>query len=128
MAEQSKTVWSWVYEPEHHRPQAAGRGRYSRPLAVRDQLVVQSFGQEVRRLREERELSASELAMIVGVSQPTIIKIETDCRANIELRLLWDFAEALGVQPAHFLNVCEKAVLAGARQHLRRKPVERKKP
>jgi hypothetical protein len=47
---------------------------------------------------------------MVGMSQPSIVKIETDSRANIELRLLWDFADALGVKPAHFMRACQRTV------------------
>jgi len=117
MTEPSKTVWSWVNQPEKRRPKADGVGRYSRPLSLRDQVVVTAFGQEVRRLRMKRDLSARDLAKIVGMSQPSIIHIETKCRVNVELRLMFDFAEALHVKPSHFLDVCEKAVLEAEQKH-----------
>ena len=103
-------VWSWVTEPVTSRPEAVGPGRYSRPLSVRDQAISVAFGQEVRRLRLKAALSTRQLAQIVGLSQPWIVNIETKPRANIELRLMWDFAEALEVAPDHFLRVCEEAI------------------
>lgn len=105
-----KNVWSWVNQPENFRPEAFGPGRYSRPLSVRDQLIAATFGQEVRRLRTLAKMSTRELGGIVGMSQPTIVKLENDHGANIEMRLMWDFAEAFGVDPDHFLRVCEEAI------------------
>lgn len=110
MATVSNTVWSWVGERESTRPSAKGRGRYSRPLAVRDQVIAEAFGKEVRRLRLQAKLSTRELAQKVGLSQPWIVNIETKHGVNIELRLMWDFAEAFGVNPSHFLLVCQGAV------------------
>lgn len=102
--------WSWVHEPETSRPAAKGVGRYTRPLAGRDQVVMVAFGAEVRKLRCEREFSARQLATMLGMSQPAITQIETGKRANIDLRLVWDFAQALGVSAAHLVAVCEHAV------------------
>lgn len=109
-----KTIWSWVNQPENSRPEATGPGRYSRPLAVRDQVIAAAFGKEVRRLRLEAKMSTRELAGVVGVSQPSIIMLEKDQGANIELRLMWDFAEAFNVEPDHFVQVCETAVTAAS--------------
>lgn len=65
----------------------------------------------MRRLRQlKNDMSTYALANLVGMSQPAIVKIETGEAPNIELRLIWDFAEALGVEPWHFLNNCEVAV------------------
>lgn len=105
-----KNVWSWVNQPENFRPEASGPGRYSRPLSVRDQVIAATFGQEVRRLRTLAKMSTRELGAIVGMSQPAIVKLENDHGANIELRLMWDFAEAFGVEPDHFLQVCKEEI------------------
>lgn len=118
-----KKIWSWVNQPENIRPVAAGPGRYSRPLAERDQVIAEAFGKEVRRLRLIAELSTRELAGIVSMSQPAIVKLEKGQGSNIELRLMWDFAEAFGVDPNHFTLVCQKAVKAAKLKLFRqRKP------
>lgn len=114
----AKQVWSWVGDQADDRPVATGPGRYSRPLAVRDQVIAQAFGQEVRRLRVKAKLSTRDLGQRVGLSQPWIVRIETKPDANIELRLMWDFAEALDVDVEHFLLVCTAAV-AEAKSKLR---------
>lgn len=105
----TKPVWSWVHQPENRRPQADSPGRYSRPLSLRDQVIAEAFGNEVCRLREVRGLSARDLARLVSMSQPWITNIEKG-KGNVELRLIWDFADALGVTPDIFLRVCSKAV------------------
>lgn len=102
-------VWSWVSQPKSARPGTKGSGRYSRPLSERDKLISRAFGQEVRRLRQAAKLSTYKLAELVGVSQPMIIYIETR-EVNLELRLMWDLAEALGVEPLHFAAICDRAV------------------
>lgn len=113
----AKPIWSWVGKQEPDRPVANGPGRYSRPLAVRDQVIAQAFGQEVRRLRIKAELSTRELGRMVGLSQPWIVRLETKPGANIELRLMWNFAEALGVEVEHFLLVCHGAVVHASSSH-----------
>lgn len=107
----TKPVWSWAHQPENRRPPANRPGRYSRPLSIRDQVIAEAFGKEVCRLRELRKLSARDLARRVGMSQPWVTKIENG-KGNVELRLIWDFADALGVSPARFVRVCNEAVEA----------------
>lgn len=102
-------VFSWVGQPEGMRPQAQKAGRYSRPLSGRDRIVAAAFGDEVRRLREKAKMSTRQLADLVGMSQPAIVYIENH-RANVEMRLMWDFAEALGIEAAQFVAVCDRAV------------------
>lgn len=109
-------VWSWVGQPVSARPKATGTGRYSRPLSKRDKVVALAFGAEIRRLRKVAQMSTRQLAELVGMSQPSIVYIETR-GANIEMRLMWDFAEALGVEPMHLAAVCDRAVsLAAAKR------------
>jgi DNA-binding XRE family transcriptional regulator len=112
-------IWSWVNQPENRRPEASGPGRYSRPLAVRDQVIAAAFGKEVKRLRLLAQMSTRELAGIVGMSQPSIVMLEKDKGANIELRLMWDFAEAFSVEPDHFMQVCQGAVQIAETKRLR---------
>jgi DNA-binding XRE family transcriptional regulator len=102
-------VFSWVGRPSSDRPAAKGAGRYSRPLSGRDKIIAAAFGDEVRRLRKKAGMSTQQLADLVGVSQPSIVYIEKH-RANVELRLIWDFAEALGVEAAQFVSVCDRAI------------------
>lgn len=104
-----KPVWSWAHQPESSRPAAKRPGRYVRPLSIRDSLVAVAFGREVCRLRELRGLSTAELGRRVSLSQPSVTNIENG-KGNIELRLVWDFADVLGVPPSHFLRVCNEAV------------------
>lgn len=80
-----------------------------------------AFGAEVQRLRTERELSARELATMVNMSQPAITQIETGKRGNAGIRLLWDFAQALGVSASHFVSVCERAVVLEEAKRVTRK-------
>ena len=102
-------VFSWVNQPESKRPAASGPGRYSRPLSERDKIVAAAFGDEVRRLRTAAGMSTRTLARLVGLSQPAIVYVEKH-RANVELRLIWDFAEALAVEPTQFIAICDRAV------------------
>lgn len=114
-------VWTWVDQPEQQRPQATGPGRYSRPLAQRDLVIAAAFGKEVRRLRRLAKMSTRGLGLIVGMSQPAIVKLEKHDGANIELRLVWDFAQALDVTPDHFMEVVELAVQTAQRKTSRRR-------
>lgn len=113
--------WSWVNQPTTSRPVAARRGRYSRPLSVRDAVIAGALGREVRRLRQALNLSQYELADRVGVSQPAINQIERTRRASVHFRQLFDFADALGVSATHFVAVCTSAADAFEKRLRRRK-------
>lgn len=113
-------VWSWTNEPESRRPAAQRPGRYVRPLSIRDSVIAEAFGSEVKRLRELRKLSTRDLARRVSVSQPWITNIEKG-NGNVEVRLMWDFAEVLGVSPNRFLRVCSEAVKAAETKMFRSK-------
>ena len=52
--------------------------------------------QDLAALREERGLSQSELAKLLGVSQPAVAKIESGKVRNLELKTLFRYAAALG--------------------------------
>lgn len=103
-------LWSWVNKPESARPPAKGPGRYVRPLAVRDRVIVSAFGTEIRRLRLERGLSTYQLAERLSMRGPAVQRIESKRMVNIDLRLVWDFADALGVRPLHLIDVCIRAI------------------
>lgn len=113
MSKGTLSVWSWVGQPAACRPLPKGVGGYKRPLSQRDQIIAKAFGAEVRRLRLAAKLSTRQLAELISLSQPMIIYIEK-CRVNIELRLMWDFAEAFGVEATHFTSVCDRAVTLAA--------------
>lgn len=83
--------------------------------------MIAAFGKEVRRLRRLVKMSMRELALIVGMSQPAIAKLEKNDGANIELRLVWDFAQALNATPDHFMQVVELAVQTAQRKLPRRR-------
>lgn len=109
--------FSWVGRQQSDRPAAGRAGRYSRPLSGRDKIVSAAFGNEVRRLRLKSGWSTRQLADLVGMSQPSIVYIEQH-RANVELRLIWDFAEALGIEAAQFVAVCDRAITLATIQKL----------
>ena len=57
-----------------------------------------ALGERVRRLRTERALSQSELAVAAGVTKLTISRIERDIKFP-HPKTLRNLAEALGVRP-----------------------------
>lgn len=63
---------------------------------VEEMLNEMRIEQDLAALREERGLSQSQLARILGVSQPAIAKIESGRVKNLELRTLVRYAVALG--------------------------------
>ena len=110
-------VWSWVNKPESLRPPTSGPGRYSRPLSARDDVIATALGQEVRRLRTQIGMSTRELGAILGMSQPSVSKLERNDGTNIELRLIWDLASAFDVPIGHFIDVCQRAVDSARAKH-----------
>jgi DNA-binding XRE family transcriptional regulator len=110
MTEKKLHLWSWVNQPASLRKKAAGPGRYSRPPAIRDAMVAKAFGEELRRLREARNLTAAELGSMIGVSKPFILQLEASGRKNVALHQLFDLAEALGTSVRDIVAVCESAV------------------
>ena len=63
---------------------------------VEEMLNEMRIEQDLVALREERGLSQSQLAGILGVSQPAIAKIESGRVKNLELKTLVRYAAALG--------------------------------
>lgn len=116
----NETVWTWVNKPKTLRPAADQAGRYSRPLSVRDDAIAVAIGSEVRRLRTQIAMSTRELADIIGMSQPAVVKLELNHGSNIEVRLLWDLAAAFDVAPRHLFDVCQVAVEAAREKHFAR--------
>jgi transcriptional regulator with XRE-family HTH domain len=65
-------------------------------------LTMESLGQKVRRLREERFMSQEELAGKAGVSRTTIQNVEADKRTGQRGRTVRSLAIALGVDVMEF--------------------------
>jgi transcriptional regulator with XRE-family HTH domain len=65
------------------------------------------LARNVRRLRQERGLTAAELAIRSGVAKATLSQIEA-ARGNPRLETLRDLADALGVSPTELLAPSEQ--------------------
>lgn len=60
-----------------------------------------TFGQKVRKLREERGMTATELADLAHISQPTVSQYESGARNNPYPNTKIAIAMALGVKPSY---------------------------
>lgn len=63
---------------------------------VEETLNEMRIEQDLAGLREKRGLSQTQLAKVVGVSQPAIAKIESGKVKNLQLKTLVKYAAALG--------------------------------
>ncbi len=63
---------------------------------VEETLNEMRIEQDLAGLREKRGLSQTQLAKVVGVSQPAIAKIESGKVKNLQLKTLVKYATALG--------------------------------
>lgn len=59
----------------------------------------ETFGQRLRRLREEAGLSQSALSRRIGITQPAISQLETGERENPSYGMLVQLADGIGVTP-----------------------------
>ena len=73
---------------------------------------MDTFGQRLRRLRDERYLSQAELALKAGVSKNTLVRLENDKTVAIP-RTVRKLAQALGVQPHDLAAPSELRALRG---------------
>ena len=77
-------------------------GRYSKTpgLQKRVKALVEemSVEQDLIALREERGLSQRALAVLIGVTQPVIARIESGKAGNLELKTVVRIAAALGAR------------------------------
>lgn len=64
--------------------------------AVKNEVVLQAFGQHLRRLREARGWSQQALADVCDVSKPTIYRLET-ARYSATLDVLASLAQGLEI-------------------------------
>ncbi len=70
---------------------------------VKNELVLQAFGQHLRRLREARGWSQQALADVSDVSKPTIYRLET-ARYSVTLDVLASLAQGLEISLSELLN------------------------
>jgi transcriptional regulator with XRE-family HTH domain len=74
-----------------------------------------SFGQRVRKMREDHKLSLADLAEKIGESAESIEEIESD-RVTPPVSFLLQLSRALQVDPSQFLTDQEKTQIVGKRQ------------
>ena len=89
-AQQPKTVQEWI--DSELRNDAELRRE------VEETLNQMRIEQDLATLRERRQMSQSQLAKLLGVSQPAIAKLESGKAKNLELRTLVRYATVLGAR------------------------------
>lgn len=89
-AQQPKTVQEWI--DSEFRSDADLRRE------VEETLNQMRIEQDLATLRERRRMSQSQLAKLLGVSQPAIAKLESGKAKNLELRTLVRYATVLGAR------------------------------
>lgn len=65
---------------------------------VEEALSEMRIEQDLAALREQRRLSQSELARILGISQPAVAKLESGRAKNLQLKTLVKWTAALGAE------------------------------
>ena len=70
---------------------------------MKNELVLQAFGQHLRRLREARGWSQQALADVADVSKPTIYRLET-ARYSVTLDVLASLAQGLEISLSELLD------------------------
>jgi transcriptional regulator with XRE-family HTH domain len=65
-------------------------------------LIYEALGGNIRRARSNREMRQTELARLVGLSRTSITNVELG-RQGLAIHQLFEFAEALGVEPCELL-------------------------
>ena len=88
--QQPKTVQEWI--DSELRNDAELRRE------VEETLNQMRIEQDLATLRERRQMSQSQLAKLLGVSQPAIAKLESGKAKNLELRTLVRYATVLGAR------------------------------
>ena len=74
-----------------------------------------SFGQRIKKLREDRKMSLVNMAEKTGQSPEFIEEVESD-RLIPPVSFLLQLSEALKIDPSHFLTEQEKVQIDGKRQ------------
>ena len=70
---------------------------------VKNEVVLQAFGQHLRRLREARGWSQQALADVADVSKPTIYRLET-ARYSVTLDVLASLAQGLEISLSELMQ------------------------
>ncbi len=70
---------------------------------MKNELVLQAFGQHLRRLREARGWSMQALADVSDVSKPTIYRLET-ARYSVTLDVLASLAQGLEMSLSELMD------------------------
>lgn len=112
-------VWSWVDQPSRSD---ARPGRHSRPWSIRDRMVMEAMGEEIRRQRTAKGWSARRLAKRLSCSQVHVTNLENG-RTSAWITMLWDLADIFDVEPQHFIAVADAAIArfeAGGRRTIRK--------
>ena len=99
-------IWTWLDQPHETRGEAGG---HKRPWSIRERLVSEAVGAEVRRLRIARGITVYQLAQRLCISQPHVSYLETGRRA-VWIPLLWDLADIFHVSAAHFIEVADEEI------------------
>ena len=79
---------------------------------MKNEVVLQAFGQHLRQLREARGWSQQALADVADVSKPTIYRIET-ARYSATLDILVSLAQALEIPLAELVSFAGPVAEAG---------------
>lgn len=81
-------------------------------------MTGESLGQRIASLRNEKELSQSALARLVGTSQSALSQIESGER-NPSFETIRQIAHALDVSPAHLVGAPVEKLQPGEEAHFR---------
>ena len=73
-------------------------------MKPRDRKRLQSFRENLRRLRKEKNLSQRDLSYLCDVDYSRINKLENDDSTNLNLTTLFELAKGLGVHPKELID------------------------
>jgi transcriptional regulator with XRE-family HTH domain len=82
---------------------------------------MKSFGEKIRELREERDISLRELAKRLELSAPFISDIELGRRYPSK-KVMQQLADALGVKPEELESYDSRPPIEEVRQHVKDNP------
>ena len=69
-----------------------------------------NIGERIRKLREEKSLSQTELAKMVGITKQSLYKYESSIITNIPSSKIESIAQRLGTTPAYLMGWEETTV------------------
>jgi len=88
----------------------------STPRSIKEMSIEKSFGQVLRQLRQERDLSQEDLGLESGYHRTYISLLERG-KKNPSLQTIFQLAKSLNVEPSEIISL----VQALASPHLNRK-------